>query len=120
MATSVDARTATASFRNLQLSTDEKAAALQELAADLPKAKKEELGRTLLFGEKPSPKIRDTLYLLVIGSLLVILLAAAAVLMGIIPSPDEDVTMDRVLGIFTTVLSFIIGLFVPSPATQTP
>ena len=118
MATQASQSAAT-TFRATQLAPDEKAAALTELAADLPDDKKRQIARALLFGLEPSAKIRDTLYLLVIGALLVILLACAGVLTGIIPSPEEDVTMDRVLGIFTTVLSFIIGLFVPSPATKT-
>jgi hypothetical protein len=118
MTTTAAVQTATESFRAKQLSTEDRASALQTLADELPDDKKKELARTLLFGEEPSPKIRDTLYLLVIGVLLVILLACAAVLTGIISPSNGQVTMDRVLGIFTTVLSFIIGLFVPSPATQ--
>ena len=118
MATTAAARTATDTFRASALSADDKARALSELAAELPDDKKEALARTLLFGLQPSAKIGDILYLLVIGALLLILLACAGVLTGIIPSPEPDVTMDRVLGIFTTVLSFIIGLFVPSPTAK--
>lgn len=112
------ARAAIESFRASTSSNSEKLKILSSMAADLPSDKRVELAQTLLFGRPPGAKIADTLYLLVIGALLFILLACAGVLTGIVPTPDPDVTMDRVLGIFTTVLSFIIGLFVPSPTAS--
>lgn len=90
----------------------EKLDALKSVAAELPESEKKELAQTLLFGLPPGPKIRDTLYLMVIGTLLIILLGTAGVVTGIISSGAD---VDKVLGVFTTVLSFIIGLFVPSP-----
>jgi hypothetical protein len=117
--TTENARAAIASFRDNALTGEDKVQVVRSLAAELPVEEKKELARTLLLGLEPSRKIGDMLYLMVIGALLVILLACAGVLTGIVPTPDVDVTMDRVLGIFTTVLSFIIGLFVPSPATRT-
>lgn len=117
--TTETARAAIDGFRTSNMTREDRSQFLSSVAADLPDAEKKALAQTLLFGQKPSARIGDTLYLMVIGALLVILLACAGVLTGIVPSPDADVTMDRVLGIFTTVLSFIIGLFVPSPATRT-
>jgi hypothetical protein len=110
------ARTAIDTFRNAQLPTDEKADALKSLAADLPDNKAKEVARTLLFGLEPSRKVADVLYLLVICSLLIILLACAGVLIGIFAAPATSLgPADR---LFTMVLPFILGLFVPSPVTK--
>jgi hypothetical protein len=117
--TTENARTAIDGFRASSLTSEDKAQVVRNLAADLPAEEKKALAQTLLFGLEPSRKIGDVLYLMVIGALLVILLACAGVVTGIIGSTDPDVSMDRVLGVFTTVLSFIIGLFVPSPANRT-
>lgn len=116
--TTDNARAAIDGFRASNLTSGDKAEVVRDLAADLPTEEKRKLAQTLLFGLEPSRKIGDLLYLIVIGALILILLACAGVLTGIIASTDPDVTMDRVLGIFTTVLSFIIGLFVPSPANR--
>ncbi|MGZ8287058.1 MAG: hypothetical protein ACXW27_15100 [Allosphingosinicella sp.] len=116
--TTETARAAIDGFRARSLTSQDMTQVVRDLAAELPDEEKKALAQTLLFGLPPSRKIGDMLYLMVIGALLVILLTCAAVLTGIVSTPDPDVTMDRVLGIFTTVLSFIIGLFVPSPATR--
>ena len=117
--TTETARAAIDGFRAANATGEEKAHAVSNLAAELSTEQKRALAQTLLFGLEPSKKIGDILYLMVIGALLLIMLTCAGVLTGIVASPDPDVTMDRVLGIFTTVLSFIIGLFVPSPTTRT-
>jgi hypothetical protein len=116
-ATAFDALTT--NFRSANLTASESVDAIKAVAADLPDDKKKELARSLLLGLEPTQPTVNKLYLLVIGALILILLGAASVLIGVFTPTNTAVTMDRVLGIFTTVLSFIIGLFVPSP-TQKP
>jgi hypothetical protein len=106
------------SIRSAELAPDERAAIAREAAAALPDEQKKELAQALLFGLKPDGGTLKILYLMVIGALIVILLAAAGMLTGVLVPRHPGATMDRVLGIFTTVLSFIIGLFVPSPADR--
>ena len=102
-------------FRNAALSTDEKLSALREASTELPDDQKKALAQGLLAQIKPSQKTADILYLIIISALLVILLTAAGIIFGLF---GKGANVDQVLGIFTTILSFILGLFAPSPVEK--
>lgn len=102
------------------MTDEQKVQAIKEVGADLPAAKKKEAAIAVgggPLGDKPSARIRDMLYLIVIGALVLILLACAGVITGILENVEKE-NVDKVVGLFTTVLSFIVGLFVPSPVAK--
>ncbi|HEX8625825.1 MAG TPA: hypothetical protein VF782_12235 [Allosphingosinicella sp.] len=102
------------------MTDDQKVEAMKEVGGELPDDKKKEVAISIaggLFGEKPSARVRDILYLMVIGALVLILLACAGVITGVLDDVAKE-NIDKVVGLFTTVLSFIVGLFVPSPVAN--
>jgi hypothetical protein len=75
----------------------------------------------------PRPVKVDGLYWLVLGTLCFCLLLCVLRLVGVLffIYPDSPDTFwarfaddDKIIGMFTTILSFLLGLFVPSPIGQ--
>jgi len=93
------------------LTADDSVDLIKEVGATLPPEQRKEAA-TALFGVPPTRV--NGLYWLVLGTLCGVLTLCALRLVGVawfVPSATDD----QILGMFTTILSFLIGLFVPSP-----
>lgn len=95
-----------------------RAEVIKESIDRLPAAQQKDVQR-YLFGIQPT-KVNGLYWLILITLCLVVVLCTARVI-GIWSPSAEDVenkvigSADQVLGIITTVVAFLIGLFSPSP-----
>jgi hypothetical protein len=65
---------------------------------------------------KPSMKMRDKLWLIVVIAFAIVLIGSFATLaFGVFVNAQGKVTPELILTMFTSVVGFLAGLFVPSP-----
>lgn len=96
----------------------DKPAVAKAAVAQLTDDQKRELARSVLGA--PSPKTRDSLWLIVIWTLVVVMLLSVLVLAINVfrdkdPLHEPRVSPEVMLSLFTSVFGFLVGLFVPSP-----
>lgn len=102
------------------LSVDEKLAIVSVVGTQLPKDEQKIAAKTIL----PPPTKVNGLYWLVLGTICLSLILCVARLVGLhlllVPAGSDTFFArfaddDKIIGMFTTILSFLLGLFVPSP-----
>lgn len=93
------------------LTPDQTVEFIKEVGTALPPEKRQQAAAAL-FGLPPTRV--NGLYWLVLGTLCAVLLLCALRLVGVSWFAAGG-TNDQIVGIFTTIISFLIGLFVPSP-----
>ena len=65
---------------------------------------------------KPSDKIRDVLWIIVIAAFAVVLVGSFSTLAwGVFHATTGSVKPELILTMFTSVIGFLAGLFTPSP-----
>lgn len=106
-----------------KLPEPERKAAVQETAAQLTKPQQEEVVKSLRSGGlgPPKDKTRDLLWLIVVSAFAFVLVAsfvAIAASMFKAPAQGALAKPELVLTMFTGVVGFLAGLFVPSPAAN--
>ena len=90
---------------------------LREAIHELPKGQRDSLAATLA---PPDGKTRDQLWKIVVGSFATVLVGSFLTLaMGVFFARKGNVEPTIVLSMFTSVVGFLAGLFVPSPANRT-
>lgn len=104
------------------LPTDQKADAIKTAIQAQPEQEREKLARQVGTAALPPPTdhVRDKLWLIVVSGFSVVLVGSFVTLaFGVFkPSPGE-VTPELILTMFTSVVGFLAGLFVPSPINNT-
>jgi|GEM_PF-1408014 len=103
------------------LSTEDKAKVIKNATKDLPESDKQKIaeevsGRTLA---QPSQGVRDKLWLVVVVTFSLVLVGSFITLaIGVFVPASGKVTPELVLTMFTSVVGFLAGLFVPSPVND--
>lgn len=89
---------------------------LSSMSMDSKKAVVESVGGTMPIGQ-PGDKARDRLWLLVVGAFVIVLVGSFGTLAyAVFNPPDSDkVKPELILSLFTSVVGFLAGLFVPAP-----
>lgn len=111
---SVPARRALALKTVGDLDTDEKQDVIQQAVRDLPKDERE----SVLQGVMPPPddQTRNSLWRIVVWAFSTILVGSFLTLaVGVFVSPTGAVRPELILSMFTSVVGFLAGLFVPTP-----
>jgi hypothetical protein len=88
--------------------------------AQLSEPQRRELAKAVL--GTPSEKVRDSLWLIVIWTFVVVMLMATLVLAINVfrdkdPVHESRISAEVMLSLFTSVFGFLVGLFVPSPGS---
>ena len=69
----------------------------------------------------PGPQARDKLWLIVVAGFSTVLVGSfLALAVGVFVPASGKVQPELILALFTSVVGFLAGLFVPSPAAQPP
>lgn len=104
------------------LSVKEQLAIVSAVGTQLPREQQKIAAKSIL----PPPTKVNGLYWLVLGTVCVCLMLCVARLVGfhilLLPAGshglfDRFADDDKIIGMFTTILSFLLGLFVPSPVS---
>jgi hypothetical protein len=96
----------------------DRAQAITASLAALPPGSSEDLQMAVVKGTIPQPSVAWIGYLWagLVGGLLAILVIALLAIVGVIGNTGSQ---DKVITIFTAVLTGLIGLFAPSPTQKT-
>ena len=101
-----------------QLPDEEKKAAVEETAAQLSKPQQDEVAQALRGMPPPAEPTRNALWLVVVSGFSVVLVGTfLTIAIGMFKAPAEGAVTkpELVLTMFTSVVGFLAGLFVPSP-----
>jgi uncharacterized membrane protein YbhN (UPF0104 family) len=101
-----------------QLPDEEKNAVAKETVSQLPKPQQDELARDIRGLPAPEAHTRNWLWVIVVCAFSVVLVGSAftiALGMFIAPAETAPAKPELVLTMFTSVVGFLAGLFVPTP-----
>lgn len=103
-----------------KLPADEKKEAAKEVVSQLTESDRKEVLQQLGVG-LPGEKTRDSLWLIVVFAFAIVLVGTFITLaLGVFHAPEKGASTkpELVLTMFTSVVGFLAGLFVPSPANR--
>jgi hypothetical protein len=101
-----------------QLPDEEKKAVVKETASQLSKPQQDELARDMRGLPVPAPHTRNWLWVIVVCAFSIVLVGTfLTIAIGMFKAPEEGALAkpELVLTMFTSVVGFLAGLFVPSP-----
>lgn len=102
-----------------RLPVEEKAEVLIDAIKAQPQAEREQIAKEVSEGgfPRPTPGMRDLLWLVVVSAFAIVLVGSFVTLaIGVLSAPTgSSVKQEIVLTMFTSVIGFLAGLFVPSP-----
>jgi hypothetical protein len=92
--------------------------AVRAAMAELPPAEQAEVASAVL--PRPGKETADRIWLIVICSFAAVLIGSFATLAVsvFIPVPEGGTSGQTILAVFTSVVGFLAGLFMPSPVTD--